>query len=226
MNSQLLIHQAALLNREGIAALACGYGEKAHACFKNVLEVLGYVTQTPDLAQIRQNNDAPLLDGIAPVSVLNFQSDRFYVYSNALLIQPAQQQVYSQVDITLLSTSSIFNMALTYHQRALMGSRQSEGMFRVAARMYDQCLQVLQSLPQDEEDLKILQMIVLNNRSHVAYELNDFNGAQLALGHVGRLSRRIAANAKSLSKVMPEDDFDEIALNVLVTTPPETAPCA
>ena len=228
MNAQLLVHQAALLNREGIAALACGHGEKAHASFKNVLQVLGYVTQTPDIAQIQLSSGTPLLAGYIPVAVPNMHCDRFYLYNNAFLFQLAQQS-YSQVDVTLLSAAAIFNMALTYHQRALIG-RQSEGMYRVAARMYDQCLQIISSLPAEQEDLKVLQMIVLNNRSHVAYELDDFHRAQAALAHVGRLSRRIARQTAEkllvLAKVLTEDAFDEIALNVMVTSPPKTAPCA
>ena len=131
-----------------------------------------------------------------------------------------------------MSAASIFNMALTYHQRALQGERQSEGMFRVAARMYDQCLQIIGSLPtqMQQEDLKVLQMIVLNNRSHVAYELDDFHRAQAALTQVGRLSRKIARQTSekltAIAKVLTEDAFDEMALNVLVTSPPKTAPCA
>ena len=274
MNTQVLVHQAALLNREGIAALSCGYGEKAHACFKNVLEIMGYITQATDLvdSDMTSVEACRMMESLSPVAIPNMQSERFFVYNHALLFTAhsssnsnnssataaPQSSSYSHLDVTLFSAAAIFNMALTYNQRALMtlshrsssssSSSSPHNMLRVAARMYDQCLQIVGSLPTNTAanarncsrraaDVSILQMIVWNNRAHLSYELDDFAAAQVALEHVRTLSQWISSTGMLLSpssssssssvSILPEDDFDEIALNVLVTTlSPSTAPCA
>lgn len=223
MNAQVLVRRAAVLNTEGIGALACGQGEKAHACFKNVLELMGHVTQSADL-QESSCSEHELLQIFAPVSVPNMQDERFYVYSNALMFTLEETRLFSsQMDITLYSAAAIFNMALTYHQRAMLA--RSTNVFRIAARMYDQCLQILRSLATPCGDVNTLRMIILNNRSHIYFELDEFEKAAETLGDIRKLSRHLSRSGNT-STVLQERTFDEITLNVLTTAPPSTAPCA
>jgi hypothetical protein len=234
MSVNSLVYEAAVLNREGIAAMACGHGEKAHACFKNVLEILGYITQFPDLPVGDTPPTGSLLDGIIPVPISKFETEGFFIYHSALLFQPHSAtgaQTFTQLDITLFSAAAIFNMALTYHQRAVQGRGSSANMLRIAAKMYDQCLQIVHSLPSasEERDVSALLMIVLNNRSHIFCEMEDFDQATQVLQKVRQLSRFLAHQDASQGGdwlVLQDDVFEEIALNVLVTSPPATAPCA
>ena len=242
MNINNLVYDTAWLNREGIASLACGNGEKAHACFKNVLEVMGYITQFSDLPVGDTASAASsAIASVTPVSIPRFQKEGFYIYHSALLFQPqpaASNPTFTQIDITLLSAAAIFNMALTYHQRAVQGRGSPGNLLRIAARMYDQCLQIVHSLPLAaaaaatvEKDVGALLLIVLNNRAHIYYEMGDFDNATQMLQRVRKLSRSMsredaASDGASLLLVLHDDAFEEIALNVLVTCPPATAPCA
>ena len=258
MNAQVLVHQAAVWNRDGIAAVACGNGEKAHFCFRRALEIMGHLTQAPDLLEATMAAVVSVEDVLSPIAVPSLQSERFYIYNCAMMFSPSPNadHQYSQTDATLFSAAAVFNMALTYHQRALFksgGSRSNgrssrsstqHGAFRTAGRMYDQCLHILNSLPpppaatnQQEvvwDPVSLLRLVVANNRSHIYYELQDFEKAQMTLERVRALSRYIAhtsALRRSLAKpttfsLLQENSFDEIALNVLVTSRPNTAPCA
>jgi hypothetical protein len=231
MSVNSLVYETAMLNREGIAALACGHGEKAHACFKSVLEILGYITQFPDLPIGNTLPTASLLDDIISVPISKLETEGFFVYHGALLFQPQSvtgADTITQLDITLFSAAAIFNMALTYHQRAVQGRSSSANIFKIAAKMYDQCLQIVHSLPL-EQDVSALLMIVLNNRSHIYCEMGDFDLATQVLREVRKLSRFLAqqdASQGGTLLVLQDDVLEEIALNVLVTSPPATAPCA
>ncbi|CAB9516604.1 expressed unknown protein [Seminavis robusta] len=226
-NTPVLVHQAALLNREGIAALSCGNSAKAHACFKHVLEIMGYITQFPNLPQ--GHAATAWLQGVSPVSIPNFDNERFFIYNCALMFQPVASPNFTQLDITLYSAAAIFNMALAYHQRAVQtaGSSSASGMLRIAARMYDQCLQIVRSLPAGiESDASALVLIVLNNRSHIYFETQNYEKASAMLDHVQRLSRSMVRHNAVGGPVLQTESFEEIALNVLVTTRPSTAACA
>jgi tetratricopeptide (TPR) repeat protein len=234
MSVNSLVYETALLNREGIAALACGNGEKAHACFKNALEILGYITQFPDLPVGSTPPNACLLDGIVPVPIPKLETEGFFIYQSALLFQPQSAtgaQTFTQVDITLFSAAAIFNMALTYHQRAIQGRGSPAAMLRIAAKMYEQFLRVVHNLPMESEghDVSALLIIGLNNRSQVYFETKDFDKATEILQEVRQLSIYLALQEASQGGallVLQGDAFEEIALNVLVISPPATAPCA
>lgn len=230
MNTQVLAQQAALINREGIGALACGYGEKAHGCFKNVLEIMGHITASPDLLveESPTSNSSISTSVFTPVAVPNIRDERFFVYNCALLFSTREEdRPISQMDITLFSAAAIFNIALTYHQRAMQV--KSEKLFRTSSRMYGQAMQIMNSLATYSSlvaDVNALRVIIMNNKSQILFELEDFEKAEQTLEDIRKLSRYLSSNDSNTTSILQEGAYDEITLNVLTTAPPSTAPCA
>lgn len=222
-NVHVLVHQATLLNRDGIAALACGHGDKAHNSFKRMLETLGYIIQIPELSSGSTTSSSYIvstdsaMQGFSPVSIPNFQSERFFIYNSTFLFQPRvgssitssnnknnwnstmedsnnnNKEHYSHLDITLYSAAAIFNMALTYHYRATHSG--SYNMFRLASCMYDQCIEIIQRLHLmgvNITDIHGFLLIVKNNQAQIYYEIQDFKRFNDTLVYVRKLSKCLA----------------------------------
>lgn len=219
MNAKVLIQHASLLNSEGVRALAGGNAGAAHQRFKQALEVLSHATE-PTLR-------FPPLKASYPSVVLSccpvpgFDQSDYYVCNNALLFDVSAQQVLDGDAIAACCHASMFNLALTAHQRGL--ATGSQRTLASAGRLYDQCLRLSSDFEAPANEVNLFVMASLNNAAQINYSLGDFDLAVERLQSVRELVAETDLTACGLPNVL---EVDEVILNVLVTCKPSTAPCA
>ena len=150
--------EIALLNHRGAVALACGQDKIAHRIFKSIVEAMGILSASPDATTNQQNTLQTSV--VSSVAVPDLKDERFFVFSQVLLYQVnvAPNSLPSLLDLCLCSCISLFNMALTYHRRALLtGNRQ---LYITTSRVYDQALAIADSIQEPGEEVRRLKVVV------------------------------------------------------------------
>ncbi|CAB9514337.1 expressed unknown protein [Seminavis robusta] len=214
-----LQNQISGLNHQGAIALACGNEKEAHRSFKGALEMLGFLSNNLEIAEADGGALHPAL--VSSVPSPGVADERFFVFGEALLFQFGDGEVPSLQDVCFCSCLSLFNMALTYHRKAMLtGTRQ---LFLTASRIYEQALSVADGLPEESANVGCVQVLIRNNLAHIFYyELDCF---EESLQHLERIKASIQVFENGLFR-MDSPSKDEILLNLLLTKPPMTARCA
>ena len=214
-------HEIALLNHKGAEALACGNDKVAHRIFKGIVEAMGVLSATPEATA---GEHAPLQTAvISSISVPGLKDERFFVFGEVLLYQVSVGSARpSLLDLCLCSCISLFNMALTYHRRALLtGARQ---LFLTTSRVYSQALTIANSITEESDDVKRLKVVILNNLAQIKYfELDEVDDALHQLQHVKTIMNSFGDAG---SAAFAQHSREEIMLNLMLTRPPSTAGCA
>lgn len=221
MNAKVLVHHASLLNAEGVQALTLGNSPIAHQRFKQALELMSHATQL-NLPNSPTTGYQKNVVSCCPVP--GFDQNDYYVCNNALLFNvPAEQQVMDAAAVANCCHASMFNLALTLHQRGVLTGSQKN--LAAAGRLYEQCLRLSADLEGPAGEINILAMASLNNAAQIYYSLGDFDLAVERLESVRRLvsTTDLTECDAGLATVL---QLDDVILNVLVTCKPSTAPCA
>ena len=226
MNCKQLVCQACMMNTAGVHALASGNAPVAHQSFRQALETLSCA------ADLRGRESGPV-EGVDSAKSNNWQAtglshcpvpglvnEGFYICNSALLYN-IQDISIDDATIAMCCHSTMFNMALTLHQRGIaVGARSS---LLSAGRLYEQCLKISADLPGPPEDANVIKMATLNNIAQLHCSLSDYKSAVETLDAVRALLQETDVTSPALTNILQMDD---LFLNILVTSAPTTAPCA
>lgn len=213
--------EISLLNHKGAIALACGDDRVAHRIFKGIVETIGRLSANPEATTGQHGTLQTSVLSSMPVPDL--KDERFFIFGEVLLYQVnVGNALPSLLDLCLCSCISLFNMALTYHRRAsLTGAKQ---LFVTASRVYEQALAIANSILEQNDDVRRLRVVILNNLAQIHYfELSDFKTALEKLEQVKTILNDNQNDERASFEVYARD---EIMLNLLLTRPPATAGCA
>lgn len=210
-----------LLNHKGAVALACGNDKIAHRIFKGIVEAMGILSAAPEATTGAQG--ALQTNVLSSVPVPDLQDERFFIFGEVLLYQiNVGNSLPSLLDLCLCSCVSLFNMALTYHRRALLtGTRQ---LYITTSRVYEQALAIAESITGQSDDVNRLKVVILNNLAQIHYfELAEYGSALEKLQQVKAIMNEFHDEGAAAFEFHSRD---EIILNLLLTRPPATAGCA
>jgi hypothetical protein len=221
------VKQAAILNAEGVHALTLGNAMVAHQSFSQALRALSHATQLSGQTTYHGDNGwhkAIVSAWAVPELGGNRDDDGFYVCNSALLFTLNEEQVIDSPTVVICCYCAMFNTALCFHQRGMLTGTRSN--FMSAARLYEKCLLLGAEIDGPVNDLNILTIANCTNLAHLQAILGDFDKA--------------LENLETVKHLVPDTDvekcvspgfahvlqIDEIILNVLVTSRPQTAACA
>ena len=215
-----------MMNTAGVHALALGNAPVAHQSFRQALETLSCAASlcSQELAPVegidsaKSNSWQPT--GLSHCPVLGLENEGFYVCNSALLYN-FQDFIINDATIAMCCHSTMFNMALTLHQRGIeLGVRSS---LLSAGRLYEQCLKISSDLAETNGDAHVIKMATLNNVAQLHYSLGDYTSAIETLEAVRALLPDTDVTSPAMTNMLQMDD---LFLNILVTSAPTTAPCA
>ena len=219
------------MNTAGVHALSLGNAPAAHNSFRQALQTLSSAA-----AAIGNEGAASSISIDEPKNcsgwqatclssciVPGFEKEDYYICNNALVYDIQGKGVNSH-SIALCCHCTMFNLALTLHQRGI--SMGSQNNLLSAGRMYEQCLKLGADLPGSFEDNNVIKMAVLNNVAQLQYSLGQFEAAVETLQTIRALLQETNLEECVSPAITSFLRLDDLFLNILVTAAPTTAPCA
>lgn len=229
MDCTQLILQASLMNTAGVRALSLRNARAAHHSFQQALKILSLAAGLCNQESISMDCDRATKSsgwqatGLSHCAVPGFDNEGYYICTNAFVYNFQGKDIDSET-IAILCHCTMFNLALTLHQRGIsVGARNA---LLSAGRMYEQCLKLIAELAEPAEDNNVIKMVILNNVAQLQYSLGEFEAAVESLQAV----RDLLPETNIDDCVSPANtsilQMDDLFLNILVTAAPTTAPCA
>ena len=229
MDCTQLIKQASKMNSAGVHALSLGNAQTAYQSFRQALQALSSAAALCDQEVRFMNCDESKTCSAWQATCLSsciipgLEDEGNYICDNALVYNIQGKSMNSD-SIAICCHYTMFNLALTLHQRGISVGSQSNLLS--AGRMYEQCLKLGADLPGSFEDNNVIKMAVLNNVAQLQYSLGQFEAAVETLQTIRALLQETNLEECVSPAITSFLRLDDLFLNILVTAAPTTAPCA
>jgi tetratricopeptide (TPR) repeat protein len=214
----------AALNNDGVTWMLMGKNREAVVSFKQALIALkASLVQIPDHIQ----TPPPARPSAMYVSVdLPVCEERYYIYSRAMIFPSCYEGGAPEKANPLHSAMVLFNIALAYHVRCLVGS--DDRALRDASYFYNVSLQILSSAEAHvpERVFAPLKLACLNNLAIAHYEVGEAREADSILDYACSLLPSSIVPFDECQDTFDQEDFDGIALNAVTVKWTFAAPCA
>ena len=200
------------LNDRGVGLMAIGDYQAASVIFRNSLQRVRAVAQTPGGAG-EEDIVIPAiwkLRSMVPAAVSSDQEElqlSCTPFNRGFTIASIQRQDNAiPPDFELLIATLLYNTALAYDLRRKKNKRNRLGSVQRACGLYEQALAVLHLMPIQDEDTRMLLLATVNNRAVLALEMREYDTFEAYRDFLGQLIR-------------PTDvfEYDFFACNVLAT---------
>jgi hypothetical protein len=210
--------EASDINRNAVIQAARGNTAGANLIFRDALEAISHINDTVG-TDIRMNDSNPPRNNISSVA-LEFSSDDegFCVYNKLLSFEQTGSPANGS-DLCFFSSAIIFNMGLVFHQHA--AATGSIKFYKAADRMYEKCLNILQSFPVFcDADMDTLHLAALNNRAHIGFKIGTFDSADHSMSRIRELSCMLLYSSDAtMPPHLEESMIHEILINSMVSGP-------
>jgi tetratricopeptide (TPR) repeat protein len=200
---QKQLQKAAYLNMEGVTRLNSGDSDGAYDSFKLALDVMTDLRKEQEVKALIHNSWNPsgctvgahqqqLIYTTRTAPHMN-KSDTFYVYDQVLVFTPndddddADSSSATRSRVAFCSACVIFNIALTYHQRAMQYQPQ-EALFIHASHLYNQVLELVNDFSLTSlSDFLVLEVLARNNHAQICSMMGEYNYAKQGLEQLRKL---------------------------------------
>lgn len=211
-----LLQEAVRLNEQAIAlALMKDHCDPTNAAIERFTDALKLLKQflsgTPKHQNLFQSNDLSPRFIIGTHSLGEYllkddtnQGQDFVLFKNLLSFQPQEDiQALTGSEIQLCCGTVLFNLAITYHQSYMVCSSSPDGTnqtpnpgylspratLKKANRLYDMIPELLADCHHNL--LLLVQLVAMNNRTHLHLQQGQWVQAQLGFAAVARLAEQI-----------------------------------
>jgi len=230
------------LNATGVQALIKGDGGNALRAFKGALAIMDRVAQDPSYDDdLFENTEQfcisqPIV-GLQECNHGNVSNDNvnntFFLYGKAIVFHAS-----AKMDIRFANAALLFNLALTFHQGGLMASSRmghQQAKLQKAVSLYNLSIQVIQDdAAHASPAASAIFMAALNNSAHIQYEMCDYEASTATLKmleweayqQVSSVVQEQQQPSYCSSKLLENEDMDQLLLNVVCVKRPSTAASA
>jgi sulfur relay (sulfurtransferase) complex TusBCD TusD component (DsrE family) len=142
---------------------------------------------------------------------------KYFLYTQGVLLESNDVNDNSELTTALLSCVVLFNLALVYHEKGLLGS---DSKMRVALVLCYDCAKILEgSLSLEDVSLRTsfsvcchLQAIMYNNMAHIHLDLCEYDTFRSCLERVAL----VASHGMHILSQISDFPLDHIYLNLFL----------
>jgi hypothetical protein len=193
-------------NAQAVQLMQKGSYDQASAVLRDVLKQMQASLHT--IADQEANTSHIAVDNV-PVSEMVHSKEHsaaFYLYAQAFLFDPSEQQLLISSHLTLATL--FYNLALSQHLRALLCDKSQRKRLQFSLKMYKQAILCLDEVPMDLNTLP-MRLAILNNKAHIYSITYERKGMQHCLQYM-----------ESLLQDVPEgierDEYYQFHMNILL----------
>jgi hypothetical protein len=217
------VRYACSLNNQGVDLLVAGDSSSCMKSFQSALKLLkeaaNLVETTSRTGMALSNEEAKLPFFESSATVPGLEGMKCYVYSHGIMISDTSHGKSEEM-LSLYSAIVLFNMALAFHRKGILGRGKN---LKKAALLYSITLQLLaRSTMPDDMSTSTLTLFALNNKAQIHYAQCKYIQSVDCMQEISE----IMGGVHDLHSTLKPKDVEGLMLNVMLLTVPTAAQAA